>query len=178
MIPGAHLMISWLSTVETLKQRRERMLVTLTGVAPDLDGLGIIADKISGTSNFYFEYHHYLGHSVFSAFALASIASLFATSQKIRVWFLSFIVVHLHILCDIIGSKGPDGYHWPVYYLYPLIPDFELTWAYQWELDAWQNTIILVLLLLACGYYALRKHISFLEVFSQRLDRKAFEMIK
>lgn len=150
MTPGAHLLISWLSTVEILKERRERTLVALTGVAPDLDGLGIIVDKFTGTTHYYFNYHHYLGHSIFSALFFATLASLFSKSQKLAVWLLSFLVVHLHLLGDIIGSKGPDGFHWPIYYLYPFNSTFELTWKHQWELDAWQNQVIIII----CFYYA------------------------
>jgi len=178
MTPGAHLLISWLSSVEVLKERRERALVALSGVAPDLDGLGIIPDKLIGTTNYYFEFHHYLGHSIISTFLIAGIASFFAKSQKLAVWLLAFILVHVHIFCDVIGSKGPDGYHWPVYYLYPFDSKFELTWKYQWELNAWQNQVIMIILLLMCLYYAYSKKITFLEVFSQSLDKEAFKMYK
>jgi hypothetical protein len=178
MAPGTHLIISWLSTVEFLKERRERLLVTLSGVLPDIDGTGIFVDKITGMTNYYFQYHHYLGHSVFSALAIASFASVIAKHQRVIVWGLSFIVVHLHILCDVIGSKGPDGYHWPVYYFSPFNTDYELTWIYQWELNAWPNMLILMVALVWCGFYARVKRITFLEVFSKRLNQEAFIMCR
>ena len=178
MSPGAHLLISWLSSVEVLKERRERTLVTLSGVAPDLDGLGVILDKITGTTDYYFRFHHYLGHSILSALVIAGVASFFAKFQKVTVWFLAFVLVHIHILCDVIGSKGPDGYHWPIYYLYPFDPSFELTWKYQWELNAWQNQVIMFFLLSISLFYAYSKKITFLEVFSQSLDKEAFKMYK
>ncbi len=178
MAPGAHLLMSWISSVEILKERRERTLVALSGVAPDLDGLGIISDFITGTTHYYFQFHHYLGHSIFSALFIAGVASFFAKSQKLAVGLLAFALVHLHILCDVIGSKGPDDYHWPIFYLYPIDPEFKLTWEYQWELDAWQNQLIIALLLLICLFYAYAKKISFLEVFSQKLDKEAFKLFK
>lgn len=178
MTPDAHLLMSWLSSVEIFEKRRERALVALSGVAPDLDGLGLISDMLTGTTTYYWQYHHYLGHSILSAFVIASIVSLFATSQRLLVWLFSFALVHVHILCDVIGSKGSDGYHWPVFYLYPFNPTFALTWEYQWELNAWQNHLILIVLLLLCLYYAYSKKISFLEIFSQRVDREAFKMYK
>lgn len=61
MAPGSHLLISWLITVEIVKERRERALVALTGLAPDLDGAGIIIDFFTGTTQYYFKYHHYVG---------------------------------------------------------------------------------------------------------------------
>jgi len=176
MAPGAHLLISWLSTVEVLKERRERVLVTLTGVAPDLDGLGAIVDKLTGTTDLYFKYHHYLGHSILSALVIATIAACFAKSQRLLVWFLSVLIVNVHVICDVAGSKGPDGYQWPVYYLYPLYPEYELTWVHQWELNAWQNQVIMFFLLCACLFYAATKKITFLEVISKKLDQEAINM--
>jgi len=176
MTPGAHLLISWLSTVEILKNRRERTLVALAGVAPDADGLGIIIDKVSGSTDYYFRFHHYLGHSMVFAFVFATIASLLAKSQKLTVWLLSFTLVHVHILCDVIGSRGPDGFQWPIYYLYPFKPEFALTWSHQWELNAWPNIVIMVFLLAASLYYAAKNKITFLEVFSPRLNNEAFNM--
>lgn len=177
MTIGAHLLISWLTTVEVLKDRRERVVTTLAGVAPDLDGLGIISDMITGTTNYYAEYHHYLGHSIFSATLFASIAMLFSKTQHLRVWILSFLVVHLHILCDVIGSKAPDGFHYPIYYFSPINSDFSLIWEYQWELNSWQNQIIFVSLLGVSFFYLKRKRITFLEVISSRLNEVAYKMI-
>ncbi|MGB0849352.1 MAG: metal-dependent hydrolase [Thiolinea sp.] len=176
MSPAAHLIIGWLSTVELLQERRERVLVALCGVAPDIDGLGIIVDKITGTTQFYFKYHHYFGHSIFAALILATFACVLAKMQKARVWLLAFVVVHLHILADLAGSRGPDGYQWPVYYLYPLNRELGLAWKYQWELNAWQNMAVMILLLLLCLYYVSSKRITFFEVFSKRLDREAVKM--
>lgn len=176
MIPASHFLFSWLSTTELLKARRERALVAISGVAPDIDGLGIIADKLTGSTNYYFQYHHYIGHSVFAALFISVIATIFAKSQKVTVFLLSFFVVHAHILFDVIGSKGPDGYHWPVYYFYPLNAEYGMTWSGQWELNAWQNDVTMLLLLLACLYYAITKKITFLEVFSAKLNEKAFKM--
>lgn len=178
MSPGAHLLFSWLSGIELLKNRRERSFVALAGIAPDLDGLGVIVDKITRTTNYFFQHHHYLGHSIFAAILFASIASFLSKTQKITVWLLSFFVIHLHILCDVIGSRGPDGYQWPVYYLYPIFPNLGLTWKHQWELNAWQNLLILFVLFCISFYYAATKQISFLEVFSSRLDKEAFAMYK
>lgn len=110
MSPGSHLLFSLISTIEILKDRRERSIVALSGVAPDLDGLGIVADKFTGTTDFYFKYHHLLGHSILSAFVIAITAFLIAKSQKIAVFSLASVMVYIHILFDVIGSKGPDGH--------------------------------------------------------------------
>lgn len=176
MSPGSHLLFSWLSTAEVLKARRERVLVSISGVAPDIDGLGLIIDKLTGSTNFYFQYHHYLGHSIFSAIVISTLVTLLAQSQKVVVFLLSFLLVHIHILFDVIGSKSPDGYQWPIYYFYPLNSEYGLTWSGQWELNAWQNNVIMLFLLLGCAYYAITKRITFLEVFSSHLNKEAFKM--
>ena len=72
MSPGAHLLISWISTPGILRERRDRTLVALAGLAPDIDGLGIVIDKWSGTTDYYFRYHHVLGHCVLSAFVISA----------------------------------------------------------------------------------------------------------
>ncbi len=176
MAPGTHLIFSWLVGANLLNARRERALVAIAGVAPDVDGLGIVIDKISGTSNYFFQYHHCLGHSIFSAILIASIAAVFAKAQKLTVWCVAFLLVHLHFLCDIAGSKGPDGYQWPIYYLYPLNPSYSIKWSHQWELNAWQNMLFMLLLVIASCHYALTKRITFLEVFSYRLNAELFNM--
>ncbi len=176
MSPGTHLLFSWLSSAEILKNRRERAIVSLSGIAPDFDGAGIIVDEITGTTDLYFQYHHYLGHSIFSAFLISILAMFIAKTQKITVFVLSFALVHMHILFDVIGSKSPDGYQWPIYYLHPFNTEFFVTWDGQWELNAWQNQIVMLCLIVACSYYAVTKRITFLEIFSSRLNEELFKM--
>ncbi len=178
MAPGTHLLFSWLTTVKILKARRERAIVTVSGITPDIDGLGIVMDKLTGTSNLYLQYHHYLGHSIFSAFVISVLATFFAKAQKKAVFMLSFLLVHMHILFDILGSKGPDGYQWPIYYLYPLKPELGLTWSGQWQLSAWQNHVFMLVLALISIYYAVTKKITFFEVFSTKLNDEVFKMYR
>lgn len=178
MAPGAHLLISWLSTVEIFKARRERVLVTLSGVAPDLDGLGLVVDKITGTTTYYFNYHHYLGHSIFSAVILSSLVWLISTQQRVLATVFAFIIVHLHILCDLVGSKGPDGYQWPIYYLYPYNDTYSLSWSGQWALNAWPNQLIFVVSMGLCAYYINKRQISFFEIFGRKFDATAVQMYK
>ena len=61
--------------------------------------------------------------------------------------FLVFISFHLHLLCDLIGARGPDGDQWPIPYLKPFSNAVQLTWHGQWALNAWQNFVITGLLL-------------------------------
>jgi hypothetical protein len=77
----------------------------------------------------------------------------------VRRWltaFLVLVVFHLHLLGDIVGSRGPDGYQWPIPYLYPFSDRWKLIWAGQWELNAWPN-ILITLLLMVASIYIFRK---------------------
>lgn len=176
MTPGAHLVLSWLSSVNIVTDSRERRIVTYAGLSPDLDGIGLIADKLTGETTYYEQFHHYIGHCGVAALIVPLIAMYFAKIEKLRVLFLSFFVFHVHILCDIVGSKGSDGYQWPIYYLYPFDASFELTWSGQWELNAWQNSVIMATSLGACLYIAAKRRYSFMEVFGKRFDKEVFKM--
>lgn len=176
MTPGAHLVLSWLSSVNVVSNSRERRIVTYVGLSPDLDGLGLIVDKLTGETTYYESYHHYIGHCGVAGLAFALMAMHFAKVEKLRVFAISLFVFHLHILCDIVGSKGTDGYQWPVYYLYPFNNSIALMWSGQWELNAWQNSIIMAVSLLICFYLASKRRYSFMEVFGKRFDDEVFKM--
>ncbi len=177
MTLGAHLLFSWLGAVPFFKQARERRLVALAGVVPDMDGVGILIDKLTAyKTHLYLEYHHFIGHNIFASLVIASLATAMAKTQRTAVFCVSIVVVHLHFLCDILGSKGPDGYQWPISYFYPLTNTFKVTWSGQWALSAWQNQAIMVMLFALCLLVLLRKKITFIEVISPRLEREAFIM--
>jgi LexA-binding, inner membrane-associated putative hydrolase len=67
---------------------------------------------------------------------------------------LVFISFHLHLLCDLIGARGPDGDQWPLPYLKPFSNAVQLTWHGQWALNAWQNFAITGLFLAATFWIA------------------------
>ena len=84
--------------------------------------------------------------------------------------FLALLAFHLHLLGDLVGSRGPDGYQWPIPYLLPFSTDWNLTWQYQWELDAWPNILVTLLLLGVTLYLSWKRGHSPLELVSQRAD--------
>ncbi|WP_046005632.1 metal-dependent hydrolase [Pseudoalteromonas rubra] len=172
MTPSAHLMMSWLCGASTVVTKRERIIITLAGLAPDLDGAGLLIDWFTGTTRYYQQWHHVFGHNLVFAVAIATCAGLLARTRQARVWLMSFVAIHLHLFTDLIGSKGPDGYQWPIEYLYPF-SNTGLTWQGQWALNAWQNQLIWLALLLACISYIKRKNISFFELFGNKLDEAA-----
>ena len=144
---------------------------------PDADGLGIVAyvvgSVISGqacTYHYYQEYHHLQSHGWPGALVGTALLTCFAR-QKPPVAVMCLITFHLHLLCDLIGSRGPTaGDLWPICYSEPIFRHPVWFWKGQWRLDGWQNRIITVVLVLTelglaprCGY-------SCLEIFDRKAD--------
>lgn len=89
-------------------------------------------------------------------------------------WFtalLVFLSFHLHLLCDLVGARGPDGDQWPIPYLKPFSNSLELTWHGQWALNAWQNFVVTGLLLAATLWIARKYGSSPVELMSERGNR-------
>ena len=173
MNPVSHLLTGWVVANTADLTPRDRALVTLAGVVPDIDGLGIIAEILTEQTAFpllwYSKYHHVLCHNLGFGLLLVVTAILFS----IRRWmtaFLVLVVFHLHLLGDLVGSRGPDGYQWPIPYWTPFSDGWKLMWTSQWELNAWPNVLITALLLAATIYIARRKGCSPLEMVSKRAD--------
>jgi hypothetical protein len=177
MSPITHLFASWLIAAKATDNLRDRRLVALSGLAPDLDGLGIVADftrhALRGGDDYFFyqKYHHTLLHGIFGAVLIAVVLGCFA-ERRWRVMLWCFVAAHLHFICDLVGSRGPGVEdNWPIHYLMPFTRDWTWHWSHQWPLDAWPNRIITLVLLAACFHYALRLGDSFVGVFSRRADQ-------
>jgi inner membrane protein len=178
MSPLTHLVGSWLVAVATTDNPRDRKLVTWAGVLPDADGLGVIPDVvgswISGkecTFYYYQTYHHLLMHGWPGAI-LVSVLFTFFARQKWRVLVLCLLTFHLHLLCDLVGSRGPTvGDLWPICYSEPVFRHPIWFWKHQWKLDGWQNQSIFIALFLTALWVATKKGFSFVEVVSLRADK-------
>ena len=176
MSPVTHLLIGWTVANTARLNRRERAFVTLAGVIPDVDGLGIVADFLTRHSGKPLElwgrFHHVLAHNL--GFALTvTVAAFFLSARRGVTASLVFLSFHLHLLGDLVGARGPEGYQWPIPYWSPFSDAWQLTWEGQWALNAWPNFLITGLLLLLMFYIAWKRGFSPLELASQRAD-KAF----
>jgi hypothetical protein len=160
MSPITHFLASW-SLNEALRLRaRDLALATWCGVLPDADGLGVLADGVNqllGRPNswYYGRYHHALLHNILAAVSIPLVLSIFA-ANRVRTLHLGLVAVHLHLLCDVVGSRGPgaDDF-WPLSYLAPFSEHGTIQWPGQWPLNAWP--IIKPLLTLAC-YWCILIH--------------------
>jgi inner membrane protein len=172
MSPVTHFFTGWIFANCFDLGRRDRALVTLACVAPDIDGLGIIPELLTRNSAhpllWFSEYHHSL-HNL--AFALVIVAVVFAVAaQKWKTGLLALLSFHIHLFEDVLGSRGPEGYQWPVPYLAPFSSSLQLVWRGQWELNAWPNVLITIVLLLITLWLAWRKGFSPLEMVSTKAD--------
>lgn len=178
MSPLTHLVGSWLIASVTTDNSRDRKLVTLAGILPDVDGLGMVADvavsAVSGrecTFVYYQQYHHVLTHGWPGALVVSALLVCFAR-HRWPVAALCLAVFHLHLLCDLIGSRGPTaGDIWPIYYSEPWFHHPIWYWNGQWRLDGWQNQCLSIALLGVALGQAIRRGFSFVELVSPRADR-------
>ena len=173
MNPASHFLISWTVANTAEISRRDRILVTLSGVVPDIDGIGIIAELLTENTSapliWYSRYHHVLGHNLLLGLILVMVVFLLSARRWIS-GILAFVAVHLHLLGDLVGSRGPDGYQWPIPYLYPFSAQWTLAWPGQWELNAWPNILITALFLGITLYLAWKRGRSPLEMVSLKAD--------
>lgn len=176
MSPETHLLASWMIAAKTTNNPRDCRLVTLAGILPDADGLGLLVDMANRairhkTTLFYANYHHYLLHGAFGAVLIVGVLTCFARERP-RVALLSLLVFHLHLLCDLVGSRGPSPADlWPIFYFAPFSQHPMWVWKGQWRLDGWQNRYLSVLLLGWALWLASKREDSFVGVFNRRVDR-------
>ena len=84
MNPVTHLLVGWnVANAATLTQR-ERAVVTLGGVIPDVDGFGMIPDLLTRNTahptEWWGEFHHVLAHNLDGP--LADPSALLGTSAR------------------------------------------------------------------------------------------------
>lgn len=174
MHPSTHLLLGWL-TAEAggLDTRRDRALVAVAGIIPDVDGVGMIAEVATrGTDHpllWWSNYHHLLAHNALFGIAYTA-ASLAIATKRWRTSLLVLLSFHLHLLGDIVGARGPDGDQWPIPYLWPFSDTWQLAWKGQWALNAWPNMLLTAIALGAMFYLAWDRGRSPLELVSRRLD--------
>ncbi len=92
--------------------------------------------------------------------------------------FLVFVSFHLHLLCDLMGARGPDGDQWPIPYLKPFSNALQLTWHGQWALNAWQNFVITGLLLVATFWIAWKYGSSPVELVSGPANKSLVQALR
>jgi inner membrane protein len=173
-------MMSWLISNSIDVKQRERLLITVAGVIPDIDGIGIVIDIVNKwlghNTDYWGQFHHQLHCIGFCLFI--SIGCCFLTkANRVKVAIVAFVVFHLHLVCDLIGGRGPDGYQWPIPYWLPFSSQVSLTWQGQWALNSWPNIVIGILLLLGIVAITNVKYRSPFELLSSKMDTAFVNLI-
>ncbi len=174
MHPTTHILTGWcLAELTPALSRREKTAIVVAAAIPDLDGFGMFLELATRDTArpllWWTEYHHVLAHNLLFAALIAVVFG--AITRSVRAGVASFLAVHLHILCDLLGSRGPDEYQWPIPYLYPFRNEPQLVWSGQWHLNAWPNFVITAALLAVTLVLAWRRGYSVVGLISPRADR-------
>ncbi len=151
--PVTHGLASWLIADGVALSRRELLAITVAGILPDLDGLGIALDLLGEAlgipqSNWYEKYHHHLLHGGLGAVVVLIVTWLIGCRNR-RSLIAALFAFHLHLFCDVVGSRGPGVTDvWPIHYLAPFSDAWTVEWSKQWVLNGWQNVSLTGILLL------------------------------
>ena len=185
MSPVVHLMGSWLVGSVAAKNSRDRQLVALAGIIPDLDGFGMIVDVTRSiisdqpnTFQFYARYHHVLCHGWPAAIVLCGLLTFFAR-ERWRTFGFCLVTFHLHLLCDLLGSRGPSPSDlWPICYSEPVFRYPIWFWKNQWKLDGWQNQLVFLAIFIISLKRAISSSSSVVEIFSNRADHVFIKVLR
>jgi hypothetical protein len=175
MNPIMHLLTSWTLGNNVVTDRRDRNLITWAGVLPDLDGLGVVVDIgqtfLGRNAGWYYgEYHHQLLHGLPGAVLIPAVLAAWSV-RRVEVFIFGFVAVHVHLLCDLVGSRGPTAADvWPLWYLAPISDEPVLLWQGQWPLNAWPNVVLTLALLAYAVWAAVSRGHTPVGVFSRKAD--------
>jgi len=181
MSPVTHFLIDRSVATSFNITKKERAFITIAGIAPDIDGAGLVMDLLGSNQEqslvLWSKYHHILGHNIGFGLFLATVAFAMSTKRWL-VGFLVLISFHLHLVCDLVGSKGPDGYQWPIPYLLPFTDAWQWIWAGQWQLNAWPNIFVTVVVASHMFYLAWKKGLSPLEIISSKANSSFVDTLR
>lgn len=150
---------------------------------PDLDGFGLVLDvfqELTGSSgsSWYERFHHSLLHGLPGALLYLTLAITFGTRNP-RILGLMMLTYHLHLICDLLGSRGPAASDlWPIDYLAPLSHAWSFTWIHQWPLNAWPNTAPTAGLILWSLWRSLRFGSTPVSLFSPGADEAVVSALR
>ena len=181
MGPMTHAFASWWVANARPLSRRDRTLVVLAGLVPDLDGLTLLVGQHA-----YVTYHHVVCHNALAALVCVGLAALFAR-ERAACAALAFVAFHLHLACDYFGSGGTDGSVWVLPYLYPLVGGYADAgfagppwyWnRWQWPLSSWQNLVCTLAGLAAWVYVAVRLDRTWFEAVWPAMDKELCRVLR
>ena len=159
MNSGLHLAAGWLVAEAFGLDYKNRRVVAISGVAPDLDGLAIF-----GGFEAFRRYHHFVFHNLLAAAVFVAIVALLC--RRLRTTIAASLALLLHLACDLLAS------HWSLYPLEPFcnlrlnMTDFLPYWVVVYLIQG-AGTVLILALVFAVAW---RRERTFLEVFIKRGD--------
>ena len=175
MSPITHLLVGWVALERQQASRRDKALVVLAGLSPDLDGIGIVVDFATRAlglpeTDYYQAAHRIYGHGFPAALVVAAFCAALG-DRKLPVALGAFIAVHLHFLGDILGSRGTTAEDlWGIWYFAPFSLAWPIVWPGQWPLVGWQNMGITAIFIAWAAWRSTRTGYSPLVLASPRAD--------
>ena len=165
-----HLFASWLLPWTSLAERRDRILVAVAGIAPDVDAPLLL---LWGGKEAFIEYHHDFTHNVAGA-ALAAAAGFALGRNRGRTAAFAAAAWLLHLFCDMAGAgeRKEDGtFAYTVPLLWPFSAREFDPFPWAWPLASWQNALIMGALLVLVGRMGAVHGRTVVEIFSVRGDK-------
>jgi inner membrane protein len=163
----SHFFWSWLLPWSALAERRDRVIVALAGIAPDVDGLTLLAGREA-----FIEYHHKYTHH-FAGAALVAAAALIWGRRRLATAGFAVAAWGLHLFLDMAGAgeRHEDGtFAYPLPLLWPFSDRPFDPFPWSWPLASWQNLVAMGLALALILRMAVVRGRTPIEVFSARAD--------
>jgi hypothetical protein len=171
-----HLFLSYLLPWRARLERRDRIIVALAGLGPDVDAPILLLMGRQAFEDLHHRYtHHLLGAALAAGAGLAfgrrrGAAAAFAAGA----WLL-------HLLCDMVGAgeRFPDGtFAYPLPLLWPFSNRPFDPFPFSWPLASWQNALVMAFALALMVRMALVEGRTVVELLSPRADRVVVEALR
>ena len=167
----SHFLAGWiLSEIKPL-EKRDRWIIALSSVFPDIDGIPIVFGVEA-----YQKWHHSFGHSLLAGLGLALLV-YFLSVRKAWVTILSLVSFHVHIALDYFGSGGPYGSIWSIKYLWPFSEQGYFP-SFQWALHSPINISLTIFFMVIVIILGARRERSPFEIISASGDSKVVWVFK
>jgi inner membrane protein len=106
MSPVTHFLAGWVIANAGRFNRRERTVITIAAVVPDIDGLGIIPELLTRHSQhpllWFSQFHHSLHTLLFAV--IIGVLSFFLSGRKWMPAAFAFFAFHVHLFEDFVGG--------------------------------------------------------------------------
>jgi inner membrane protein len=164
-----HLFLSYALPWRAALERRDRGIIALAGLAPDVDAPILLA---MGKEAFV-EHHHDWTHHLAGAALAAAAGLLWGGRRRAVTAALAAAAWGGHIVLDMLGGgdRHPgEPYAYPVPLLWPFSDRPFDPFPFSWPLASWQNATVMAVAMALMIRLAVVEGRTVLEVFSTRLD--------